>query len=158
MPKRQTRRVKQTTLIMVGEGPHDKAFLKHMQSVFDNRESGQRIRVESADGGSPKNIIRSTIKKCHHADFDRRYILIDSDVTITQQDRDIARRHKIELIESKPLCLEGMLLEVIGIQAPGTSQQCKNILHPKLSGSPTQASAYAKLFSYEVLSESRKNK
>jgi hypothetical protein len=148
--KKRNLRAKLTTLIVVGEGPHDKAFLKHMQKLYDG-DTGQKVTIDSADGGSPYNIINSTDRKYKHAAFNRRIILMDSDVTIRQQDRDLARKNKIEIITSEPLCLEGMLLEVLKRRVPATAQACKAALHPDLSGHPTQPESYSELFPKPVL-------
>jgi len=47
------RKVKVSTLLVVGEGPHDKAFINHMKGVFDSRE----ILVAS-DKEQIQNLIR----------------------------------------------------------------------------------------------------
>ena len=132
MAKKKSRSVKLASLIVVGEGAHDKAFISHMKSLYDG-ETGQTVKVDSADGGSPKDIIKTTDRKYKHTAYDRRYTLMDSDVPITQQDRDSARKLKIQLILSEPVCLEGMLLEVLGQRAPNTAASCKASLHPQLS-------------------------
>jgi len=61
--RRKIKKVRQTTLLIVGEGAHDKAFLDHLKSLYDGRESGQRVKIESGDGGSPHDLIKNTIKK-----------------------------------------------------------------------------------------------
>ncbi|PCI14552.1 MAG: hypothetical protein COB71_02360 [Thiotrichales bacterium] len=156
MTKRKPPKAKLTALI-VGEGSHDKAFLNHMKSIYDGRETGQKVTVDSADGGSPSDIIKSTIRKRHHADFDRRYILMDSDVGISHKDRKRAKSAGIELIISTPVCLEGMLLEIIGEAAFGTNQACKDALHPLLSGRPTMAKSYTEKFTKPILDGSAKS-
>jgi len=151
MARRILRRVKLTTLIVVGEGAHDKAFLNHMKSIYDGRTSGQKVTINSADGGSPVDIINTVIRKHSHTDFDKRYVLLDSDVPITQQARIRAKRSKIELVESTPVCLEGMLLEILGQRVRGTNGACKAALHPQLAGQPTNPRAYVALFPQQVL-------
>ena len=151
MAKRTLCKVKLTTLIIVGEGPHDKAFLNHMKSLYDDRTTGQKVKIDSADGGSPADIINTIIRKFRNTEFDKRYILLDSDIPIKQQDRERAKKAKIELIESTPVCIEGMLLEVIGHRVPRTNQACKGALHPQLSGKPTTAKSYTTLFTKELL-------
>jgi hypothetical protein len=153
--RKKLHRVKRATLIIVGEGAHDKAFLNHMKQLYDG-ETGQAVKVDSADGGSPGNIIQTTNRKYKHADYDRRFILMDADVTIQQQDRDSARKFNIELIISTPVCLEGMLLEVLGQRSPDTSDACKRSLHPSLSGPPTRRDSYAVLFPKQVLDDTKK--
>ncbi|MFC1749617.1 hypothetical protein ACFL2V_12515 [Pseudomonadota bacterium] len=156
MVKRKRRKVKLATLIVMGEGPHDKAFLNHMKGLYDDRKTGQIVKIDSADGGSPRDIINSVIRKCRHTEFDRRYILLDSDVTIPQQDREKAKKAGIVLVESKPICIEGMLLDILGQSVPGTNQGCKDSLHPQLSGEPTVASSYAVLFTQDLLDNTEK--
>ena len=157
MSKHKKRAVRRATLLVVGEGPHDKAFLKHMQNIYDRRDSDQKVTLDSADGGSPRDIIKTVISKYRNAEFDQVFILLDSDVTITQQDRDLARKKKIVLLESTPICLEGMLLEVLGMQVPSSNTACKNRLHPKLAGHPARPEAYELLFNKPVLDETTKH-
>lgn len=156
MDVRRPRKVKQSALVVVGEGPHDKAFINHMKRLYDDRGSGQTVKVDSADGGSPADIIGTTIRKYKHADYDRRYILMDADVPIRQQDFDTARKAAIELVISTPICLEGMLLEVLGEPAPSTNGACKAALHPRLAGQPTTPQSYAVLFHKHVLDTTQK--
>jgi len=49
--KGTARRVQQSTLLVVGEGPHDKAFIEHMKSLYDSRDNGQKVTVKPGDGG-----------------------------------------------------------------------------------------------------------
>jgi len=156
MAKRKPPKPKLTVLI-VGEGPHDKAFLNHMKSIYDGRETGQKVTVGSADGGSPSDIIKSTLRKRHHAHFDRRFILMDSDVGISHKDRKRAKSAGIELVISSPVCLEGMLLEILGEASFDTNQGCKDALHPQLSGRPTAAKSYAEKFTKPILDGSGKD-
>ena len=150
MPRKR-RQVKRATLIVVGEGPIEKAFIRHMKNLYDGQNTGQVVKVDSADGGSPADIIKTTVRKYSHAEYDRRYVLMDSDVNIRQQDYDAARKAKIDLIVSRPVCLEGMLLDVLGLPVPDTNASCKAALHPQLSGPPTQADSYAEKFPKPVL-------
>lgn len=153
---RRNGKVKLAALIVVGEGPQDKAFLNYMKSLHDIRESGQTVTISSADGGSPGDIINTVIRKHRHTDFDERYVLLDSDVPISQQVRAKAKKQKIVLIESTPHCLEGMLLDVLGQFIPSTSKACKAAMHPQLSSEPTNPKAYAALFPQSVLDDSTK--
>jgi len=47
-----------------------------------------------------------------------------------------------------------MLLDVLGQNVPVTSIQCKNLLYPQLSGSPTDKKSYQALFIKNVLEDS----
>lgn len=154
----KVRKIKLATLLIVGEGLHEKAFLQHMKLIYDG-QNNQTIKVDAASGGSPIEIIDEAIRKYNHADYDKKIILLDTDVTIRQQDRDKARKKNIELIISSPICLEGMLLEVLGHRVPELSSatDCKKRLHPLLSGTPTKPSSYAQIFPKAVLDEATKD-
>jgi hypothetical protein len=152
---KKNRRVKLSSLIVVGEGPHDKAFINHMKDIYDHRTSEQKVKVESADGGSPKDILRAVVKNMH-AEYDRKSVLMDSDIAISQQNRDFARKHQIEIIQSAPWCLEGMLLDAINKGVPDGNEACKRKLHPLLSGPPTKKASYKELFSKNIIDDSIK--
>ncbi len=153
---RRPHKVKQSTLLIVGEGAHERAFLEHMKQLYDSRENQQRLTVKAADGGSPADILRTVRKRYRHAEYDRRVVLLDDDVPITPADEREARRLGIVLLVSRPVCLEGMLLEVLGQKAPNTAKQCKDRLHPQLSGLPTEKSSYAELLAGPVLDSTTK--
>lgn len=152
MAKKKVRKANIASLIVVGEGIHDRAFLNHMKDNYDGRKTGQVVKIESSDGGSPRNILMSA-KKSQEAAYDKRYVLMDSDVTIQQQDWAYAKKHKIDVILSTPVCLEGMLLDVLGIvvKAGSCGDSCKAQLKPHLGGCPTQKTSYQKSFSKKVL-------
>ena len=153
--QRKPRKVKLSSLIVVGEGPHDKAFINHMKGLYDHRESGQRVKVESADGGSPRDILKSAVKN-KHAEYDKKYVLMDSDVPISQQDRDYAEKKRIEIIQSTPVCLEGMLLDALGLSVPNGNNECKQVFHRMLSGPPTEKDSYSQLFTKKMLNATTK--
>lgn len=152
---KQNRKVKLSSLIVVGEGPHDKAFINHLKDLYDNRNTGQKVKVESADGGSPRDILKSALKN-RHADYDKKYVLMDSDVAVSQQDRDFARKNRIEIIQSTPWCLEGMLLDALGERVPDGNEACKRKFHSMLAGAPTDKNSYKIRFPKEVVDGSEK--
>ncbi len=154
--KNKQRKIKQTTLIVVGEGQHDKAFLKHMQGIYDGRETGQKVTIDFSSGGSPHDIIKDSIKKVGHIGYDKKYIVMDSDVAINSKDLKKAKEGKFTILQSEPICLEGMLLDVLQQKIPNTAQQCKKILHPQLSGQPTEVKSYSPLFDKPVLDVTNK--
>lgn len=150
LAKKKIRKANIASLIVVGEGIHDRAFLNHMKDNYDGRKTGQVVKIESSDGGSPRNILMSA-KKSQEAAYDKRYVLMDSDVAIQQQDWAYAEKHKIKVILSTPICLEGMLLDVLGVNAGTCGDSCKAKLKPFLGGCPTKKNSYQKSFSKEVL-------
>ncbi|SJN14282.1 hypothetical protein CZ787_14365 [Halomonas citrativorans] len=150
--KRSQHQASQTTLLVVGEGPDDQAFIKHMHGQLRVSRT-IRPKIEKQSGGSPGNIIDNAARKYASQDFDQRFIVLDSDIALSQQERDRARRYGFRLILWSPICLEGALLEVLGerVRDHETAQQLKARLHPQLTGHHTEKAAYAVLFPYEVL-------
>lgn len=158
MTGKRPRKVKLATLLIVGEGAHDCASLKYLKQLYDVRESGQKVTIQAGDGGSPSSIINTTMRKSRHAEYDRIYILLDEDVEITQHDWELAKRQKIVLIVSTPVCLEGMLLELLGHRTSGYSAaQMKANLHPQLCGMPTDPQSYSELFPKQLLDSCNKS-
>ena len=155
MARHSKGKVKLATLLIVGEGPEDEAFLKYMKDLYDRRDSGQRVTITAAAGGSPGDVIDTAIRKHRNAEFDRRYVLLDSD-RLTKNDRALARQKRIELIVSGPHCLEGMLLGVLGQTVPNSNQACKAALKPFQHGHPTDPKAYKKHFHRELLDNTDK--
>ncbi|SER53261.1 hypothetical protein SAMN04487958_101470 [Vreelandella subterranea] len=153
-PARQRpRQASQTTLLIVGEGADDQAFIKHMHQQLRSLQSRIKPRIEKQSGGSPGNIIDNAARKYAHQDFDRRFIVLDSDIALSQQQHDKARKQGFRLILWSPTCLEGALLEVLGerVNAHEAAQQLKDRLHPRLAGHHTEKAAYAGLFPRPVL-------
>lgn len=155
MAKRKpTRSVNKTTLLVMGEGEHDKAFLSHMKGIYHERRSGSKITLDFSSGGSPHDIIKDTVKKSRHVDYDQKFILMDSDVPVKQQDIKAAKDSGITILYSTPLCLEGMLLSVLKQNIPHTAQKCKGVLHPQLSDNPALSKSYYPLFIKSMLDHS----
>ena len=147
-------KVQKTTLLVMGEGECEKAFLEHFKSLYNERNSGKKIKIDHAGGGSPHDVIKYTKKTTSHISYDEIYILMDSDVKVKDKDLKIAKDNHFTILYSTPLCLEGMLLEVLGQPIPTTAQACKDKLHPQLSNKPTQKESYSPLFDKSVLDNS----
>ncbi|WP_216643660.1 hypothetical protein [Spiribacter salilacus] len=154
MPQRNTKRRALKSLLIVGEGAHDRAFVDHLKSLYDQRKSGQTVTVRAGDGGSPRDLLKRMVRCYQHKDYDQRVLLLDDDVGVTQPARDIARKHDIEMILSSPVCLEGMLLDVLGVSIPSTAQSCKSSLRPMLDGHPAEKRSYQRCFPQSLLDQS----
>lgn len=152
MPRKQ-RHVSLTTLLIVGEGSDDKAFIDHVKSLFHQRHSGRKVTVKAGDGGSPGNIITHASRAYQSEDYNQRYLVLDADIPPTAADEKNARAAGYQIILWRPQCLEGALLDVLGerVHAHETSQALKQRLHPRLAGPHTKPEAYAELFTHQVL-------
>lgn len=155
--RNKPRHIAKTTLLVVGEGPDDQAFIKHMNQQFKAEGTNIRPTIMKESGGSPGNIIANTTRKYRDSDYDKRYIVLDSDIPIDTSSRKLAQKKGYEIILWSPICLEGALLETLNeIVTPSeTSQQLKRRLHPMLWTHHTEIKAYSKLFPKAVLEVSR---
>lgn len=150
----RSKRVQNKTVCVMGEGVDDKGFVEHLKSIYSAK--GISIKVRAASGGCPKDVIKELISHTRNAVYDVRLVLIDSDVPITQQERDLAKKNKITILVSEPNCLEGMLLEVLSQKAGHCSQSCKNKFSRYLTGKASEPESYRKNFTKEVLDNSKK--
>lgn len=153
MARKQKKALK-TTLLVVGEGVIDRAFIDHMKSIYTRGVNTQKVTTDAANGGSPSDIVKYVIRKNSHTAFDKKVILMDDDVPVSEAVKNQARKKNIEILYSTPICLEGMLLDVLGQSVLSSCVECKDALHSQLSGSPTQKESYAQLFGKNVLDES----
>jgi hypothetical protein len=150
------RKIKKTllsTLVILGEGACEKAFLAYLKDLYA-KDTGQKITLQSADGGSPEDIVKTAIKKSRDIAYDRKFILMDSDIKISDKAKSLAKESNITIILSEPLCLEGMLLKLLDQKVPTSSQKCKSLLHPQLDGKATDKHSYRKLITVDILEQS----
>jgi hypothetical protein len=154
------RTVAETTLLVVGEGADDKAFINHMKGLFFERKRGHKgPKIEAADGGSPHDILKHATKLIKNRDYERRIVVMDSDQPVEIKDQKAAEQAGFEIILWSPQCLEGALLNTLGeaVNSHETSQNLKARLHPRLACNHTEPEAYGVLFTKSVL-ENPKNK
>lgn len=152
MPRKQ-RHVSLTTLLVVGEGSDDKAFIDHLKNLLVHRGHGRKVTVKAGDGGSPGNVITHASRAYKAEDYNYRYFVLDADIPPTAADIKNAKAAGYQIILWQPQCLEGALLDVLGerVQPHETSQALKQRLHPRLAAHHTKPEAYASLFTLPVV-------
>ena len=152
MAKKKTmRRSISKTLLLVGEGHAEKAFLSHLKSLFSN--GAFKVSIVTAGGKGPEHVITHAIscKRCDGYDF--VIVLLDTDLPWPKKHIQAALGAGINLIGSEP-CLEGLLLDILGREKADTNRGCKALLHPLLSGPCTERDSYVELFTTEMLNKS----
>lgn len=123
MPSRG-RRAARHTVLLVGEGTTDWAFLRHIKSLYISRGCGVSATIRNAHGKGPDHVVDYAIRQCRNADYDRVVALLDTDLPMSVAVRRRARSKRIQVIGSTP-CIEGLLLGILGEHVPGTSAECK---------------------------------
>lgn len=118
------RRVARHTVLLVGEGKTELAFLQHIKSLYISRGCGVSATIRNAHGKGPDHVVDYAIRQCRNAAYDRVVVLLDTDLEMSDAARRRAKSKKIQTIGSIP-CIEGLLLNILGKNVPATSAQCK---------------------------------
>ena len=128
MARHQSPRIAQRkTLLAVGEGKADAAFLRYLRGLYCSGRQGVSVTVRNASGKGPTNVIGTAIGALRIASFDHKLCLLDTDIFWSSKNISDAKRHKIQLIGAPP-CLEGLLLQILGKSVPTGSDECKRQL------------------------------
>ena len=147
------------TVLFIGEGKTEKAFLKHLKSQYLERDSGVAVTIKDATGGGPGSIVDYAFKmRCSpmfESEFNQIVVLLDNDISIAKQVRDKAEQNDIQLIESTP-CIEGLLLAILDKTVPPTAAKCKHACEKYFPQRLTKQSAYDKQLAPTRLEKRRK--
>ena len=144
------------TVLIVGEGACEVAFLNHLKTLFVKRGCGVSVKISNANGKGSAHVVDFAIRQSQNTAYDVVAALLDTDDVWTDALKNDAEENEIKLVPSSP-CLEGLLLEILDEFKMDSSQHLKEKMHPKLSGKKTEATSYATLFTVELLEE-RKTK
>lgn len=147
-----TRRTRRTVLI-VGEGDTEKAFLDYLKSLY-TRDSGVAVTIRNAHGKSPWNVVNAAVRHAKNGDYDIVAVLMDMDLPWTDDVRKLAGKHRMCLVGANP-CIDGMLLQVLGKRVPERSSLCKTAFHEYLGRKPFERTAYERDFPKLMLDEQR---
>lgn len=158
-PYKKKRRQANKTLLVFGEGLGEEMFLKHLKSLYYNRDSGTSIKIYKGRGGTSYNIIIDADKTL--GAFDRKIVVIDNDKTKIEmiKARQEAKNRGIELIENTP-CLEFLLLSILRKKPSGkNSHWCKREFESKYIDKKKRGESgeYTKLFPKPLLDSQQFN-
>lgn len=153
--RNKLRRVR-PTLLAVGEGDTEEAFLRHLRELYCSDGAGVAVTIRNARGKGPEHVVDHAMGQCRDADYDHRLTLLDTDLPWTATLCKRARKHRIRMLGSTP-CLEGLFLTVLGCPpAEGIgSAECKKRLRDRTGNDMTEKSHYDALFTKPVLEEAR---
>lgn len=165
MPAQTNNRIRKTkvTVLIVGEGSKDKAFLRHLQDMYVSREDDIIVKIECASGGSPRSIVEKATRLRSASGYDKCMVIIDQDRSL-ETDRELRRRMKehppVQIVWIKP-CMEGLLLEIL--RYPNFSRHdvstgfCKRQFEAHIQiDRQTEKSSYARIFSKDKLDSCRR--
>jgi hypothetical protein len=142
------------TLLIVGEGDSEEAFLKHLRDLYCSGGAGVAVTVRNAHGKGPENVIDHAARQARIYSYDARIALLDTDIPWTDKLKKNARKSKIDMIGSMP-CFEGLLLSILGKRTPEQCADCKKAIQQLMDIDLTERHSYAKNFPKRVLDAAR---
>ncbi|MFH1441957.1 MAG: RloB domain-containing protein [Candidatus Omnitrophota bacterium] len=162
-PRQKFRRTKKTVLI-VGEGPTEKAFLQYLKDMYITREMDIAVKVECGSGGSPRNVVEKAVRLKGSRAYDKCFVLVDADLPF-EPDRELERRMRkkphIEMLCATP-CIEGLMLAILKhpkfLQTKTSSDDCKRIFDEYVPrDKKTDKRAYGGIFPKEIFDTRRQD-
>ncbi len=149
-----TRRSVSHTVLLVGEGTTEQAFLRYIKSLYISRGCGVGVTIRNAHGKGPDHVVDYAIRQCRNAAYDRVVVLLDTDLEMSAAVRRRARTRKVKIIGATP-CIEGLLLKILGEHVPATSAECKQRYGGALPERLTFPEDYMGNFPKDLLNERR---
>lgn len=159
---RQQSRLTKTAILIVGEGPTEKALLLYLKEMYIKRDMGVAVKVECGSGGSPKSVVEKAIRLKASRAYDRCYVLVDADMP-HEFDRELqTRMHKrpcIQMLSATP-CIEGLLLAILDTgfsQQAATSSESKRIFETKYlpADKKTDRCSYGRILPKQIIEKHR---
>ncbi len=150
---RKTRQARKT-LLVVGEGDSEVAFIKHLRQIYCANGAGVSVTVRNAHGKGPENVINTAMALKRSGGYEQVAALLDTDLVWSPTIRKAAQKSRIVLVGSTP-CLEGLLLAVLGVQVPERSDRCKDELHRRVGTKMLDADDYKLPFTRDVIQNAR---
>lgn len=155
MRAKKAPRVVLRTVLLVGEGDAEVAFLTHLKRLYVARGCGVALTIKNARGKGAPHVVDVAIRQSGNAAFDVKAALLDTDADWNDRTRSIARKAKVQVSASEP-CLEAMLLALHGDKTHGrTSAQCKQAFVARFGVPAHDATVYAKHFGLKFLQKTR---
>ncbi len=147
-------RVQKTTLLIVGEGADEQAFLNYLKGQLLTRGGGLTVKILNAKGKGAKHVIEWTVRQAAVAGYDKVAALFDTDTDWTPIVEKLAKKHKILLLKSEP-CFEAMMLRLLGIAPDLDSKNLKSQFAPYTNYDASCSENYSYHFNPENLADKR---
>ncbi|MDX8409057.1 MAG: RloB domain-containing protein [Mariprofundales bacterium] len=142
------------TLLIVGEGRHEEAFLNHLKRLYISRGCGLSVTIKNARGKGAKHVVEWTIRQIANAAFDEVAVLLDTDKDWSKSVENKAEEYHIVLLASDP-CFEAVLLRALGKHPVGDAKTLKKAIAPYLNDDAAKRESYQENFGDEPLQKAR---
>jgi hypothetical protein len=146
----------QRTLLIVGEGRHEEAFLNHVKQLYVPRGCGLAVTIKNARGKGAKHVVEWTAKQIANVAYDKAAAMLDTDTDWSPAVARLARTRRIQILASEP-CFDAVMLRLLGQPSGGDAKALKKCLAPFLQDDPTQPRNYAEHFGMDCLEAGRDN-
>lgn len=140
------------TLLIVGEGHSEKAFLNHLKLHYCVKEIN--VDVVNARGKGPEHILNYALNCQEYSPRNMVGVLLDTDL---KWPSDLVKRTSeqgFQLMGTIP-CIDGFLLDILNETKPNGSQKCKDKLLNILPGPSTDKDTYSTVLSKDILDKAR---
>ena len=155
MKANKNRRFVLRTVLLVGEGDAEVAFIDHLKALYIARGCGLALTVKNARGKGALHVVDVAVRQSRNAAFDVRAVLLDTDTDWNEKTQSIARKAKVQVVPCRP-CLEAMLLALYGETAQGkSSAHHKQAFATRFGAQAHDASVYARHFPLGLLEKAR---
>ncbi len=150
-------RLVRRTLLAVGEGDTEEAFLKYLRELYCAGGAGVAVTIRNAHGKGPEHVLEHAIGQCRDADYDQRLVLMDTDLIWTTALQKRALKQHIRMVGSKPSCIEGLFLTILEVKLPEGigSSDCKRRLRAITGQNMTEKGHYEANFPKSVFEKAR---
>lgn len=142
------------TVLIVGEGYHEEAFLNYLKKLYVPRGCGLSVTVKNAHGKGALNVIDYATRQSANADYDKVAALLDTDTDWNAKAEKLAKIKRVQVLKSEP-CFEAMMLRLLGKSTVGDAHALKKQFAPFVNNDPTQRDHFAQYFGPACLQEGR---
>lgn len=140
----------QRTLLIVGEGYHEEAFLQHVKRLYAPRGCGLSVTIKNARGKGAKHVVEWTARQVANTAYDTVAVLLDTDTDWSPAVAKLAKSKKILALTSEP-CFDALMLRTLDINPSGDAKAMKKQLAPYVNYDATRREHYAAHFGSDCL-------
>ncbi|RDU97276.1 RloB domain-containing protein [Trinickia dinghuensis] len=154
MAKKRGFREEYETLLLVGEGETEVAFLSHIKALYVERGCGLAVKVICARGKGAAHVVDVAIRQRLNAAYDTVAVLLDTDTDWGPAVAKRANEHRIQVLRSEPM-FEAMMLRVHRQSAEGRADELKRRFAPLVNGDGLDPRNYSTNFGDDILQMAR---
>jgi hypothetical protein len=142
------------SVLAVGEGDSEKAFLDHLKAKYISRNCGVALAIKQAYGKGARNVVHQAIRYAKDVSYDRIIALADTDTDYDSEVLKTAEENRVLLLPSDP-CFEGLLLRLHGDEKERSSAGHKAEFEARFGGRVQDPDVLDEHFNKEFLEEIR---